>query len=67
MCHNIKGLNIKGLNINGLNINTSPYHPQSNAKIERFLWNMLAKLPEVENENWELFLESGLGCSQVLY
>lgn len=41
---------------------TSFYYPQSNVKVEHFTdsWDMLAKLSERENENWDLVLNQAL-------
>ena len=56
MKETLSSLNIKHVTI-------SPYHPQSNAKVERFhqsLADILAKLVEGENENWDLYLTQAL-------
>ena len=58
MRQTMESLNIK-------HIVTSPYHPQANAKVERFhrfLEDKLAKLTESEKENWDLFLTQALGA-----
>ena len=58
--------------INSLNIKhvtTSLYNPQSNAKVERFhrsLADILAKLADGENENWDIFNPS-ISCGEVFY
>lgn len=51
--------------LNIQHITTSPYHPQSNAKVERFhrtLADVLAKLAEHNRENWDLFLTQALAA-----
>ena len=49
--------------LNIQHITTSPYTPQSNAKVERFhktLADVLAKLAEHNRGNWDLFLTQAL-------
>ena len=58
MRQTMESLNIK-------HIVTSPYPPQTNAKVERFhcfLGDTLAKLTESDKENWDLFLTRALGA-----
>ena len=58
MKETLSSLNIK-------HVTTSPYHPQNNAKVERFhrsLADILAKLADRENENWDLYLTQALAA-----
>lgn len=46
-------------------VTTSPYHPQSNAKVERFhktLADVLSKLVKDNEENWDLYLTQALAA-----
>ena len=48
---------LESLNVE--HVTTSPYHPQSNAKVEMFhktLADVLSKLVKDNEENWDLFL-----------
>ena len=49
-------------------VQTSVYHPQSNAKVERFhqtLHGILPKKLSENQQNWENIFESGFGCYLV--
>ena len=51
--------------LNNQHITTTPYNPQSNAKVERFhktLADVLAKLAEHNRGNWDLFLIQALAA-----
>lgn len=46
-------------------VTTSPYHLQSNSKVERFhrtLANVLGKLTSGDKENWDLYLNQTLAA-----
>ena len=51
--------------LNIQHITTSPYNPQSNAKVERFhktLADVLVKLADHNRGNWDLFLTQALAA-----
>ena len=54
---------MRSLNIN--HVQTSVYHPQSNAKVERFhrtLHDVLSKKPSEDQQTWDLFLNQAFAA-----